>query len=71
MQLEQQQIADTVISFITANNKNCVLSLLWHNTYFTDYKYKGFLEEYVKIMRFIKEINLETVTPAELVKSYA
>lgn len=70
MQLEQKTMADTTISFLESHQENCVLSLLWHNTYFTKYKYQGFLEEYVKIMSFIKESQMPTVTPKELVKSY-
>ncbi|MDG2244859.1 MAG: hypothetical protein P8L71_00715 [Flavobacteriales bacterium] len=71
MKLEQKKIAEMAISFIDSHKENCVLSLLWHNTYFTDHKYRGFLEEYVKIMSFIKENNFQTVTPDELVNSYA
>lgn len=41
-------LIDQVIKF------NGVLTLLWHNTYFSDYKYTGWKEVYVEILNYCK-----------------
>ena len=51
------------------NPKNCDISLLWHNNYFTDHKYGSFIKEYKKVVEFIYESKIECVTPDVLVKS--
>ena len=45
-----------------------VIFLLWHNNYFTDYKYGSFIKEYKKIVEFIYESKIGCVTPDVLVK---
>ncbi|MBW6479782.1 MAG: hypothetical protein K0B37_10160, partial [Bacteroidales bacterium] len=49
MKMESEKIADIIINFYQTNPHHCIFSLLWHNTYFTDYKYGGYLAEYKKI----------------------
>lgn len=34
-----------------------IFTLLWHNTYFSDYKYTGWKDVYVKTLRYCKENN--------------
>jgi hypothetical protein len=36
---------------------NGVFTILWHNTFFSDYKYTGWKEVYVKILEYCKEKN--------------
>jgi hypothetical protein len=42
---------------------------LWHNNYFTDYKYGSFIKEYKKVVEFIYESKIGCVTPDVLVKN--
>jgi hypothetical protein len=63
--------ADTIIAFIEKNLENAVLSLLWHNIYFTDYKYHGYLEEYKKVLGYCYEKKINNITPPEIVKEFA
>lgn len=44
-------IIDEIIKF------NGVFTLLWHNTCFSDYKYTGWREVYIKILEYCKENN--------------
>ncbi len=62
------EIAETIINFYEKNPKNCNFSLLWHNAYFTSYKYNSFLEEYKKIVSFIHENEIECIGPQELIE---
>ena len=69
MNLPRNGVARIIIDFFEKNKFNCNFSLLWHNTYFTDYKYHTFLSEYKKVMEFIYENKIQCVTPDELIKS--
>ncbi len=68
MKFNPDQIGDTIIEFYEQNKSNCLFSLLWHNTYFTNYKYKSFLKEYKKILSYIYENRTNCLTPPEIVE---
>jgi len=68
MDVNTSDIGDLIINMYENNPTNCDISLLWHNNYFTDYKYKNFLEEYKKVITFIYESKIQCVTPETLVK---
>jgi hypothetical protein len=68
MKYPTQKIGNTIIDFFEKNEKNCDLSLLWHNTYFTNYKYNSFIDEYKKVMSFIYDNKIECVTPKTLIE---
>jgi len=67
LKLPRNSIADTIIDFYEKNSINCNFSLLWHNTYFSDYKYNSFLAEYKKIISYIYDNKIKCVTPNELI----
>ena len=69
MNMNTSDIGDLIINIYENNPTNCDISLLWHNNYFTDYKYKNFLKEYKKVLAFIYESKIKCVSPNELVKS--
>lgn len=68
LKVPTKKIGNIVIDFYEKNDKNCDFSLLWHNNYFTNYKYHSFIEEYKKIISFIYENNITCVSPKELVE---
>lgn len=70
MKIPSSKTADEIINFIKKNQSNCILSLLWHNTYFSDFKYHGYLDEYKKIMGYIYEMKIDHITPAEILKEF-
>ena len=70
MKLPKEKIADRIINFIEKNNTNCVLSLLWHNTEFTDYQFNGYLEIYKKILLYFHENNFKSISLEEVAKTY-
>lgn len=61
-------IGTTVIDFFEQNKLNCDISLLWHNTFFTDYKYNSYLKEYKKILCYIYENKIEVISPLQLIE---
>ncbi|MBK8698074.1 MAG: hypothetical protein IPN29_00150 [Saprospiraceae bacterium] len=61
MQIPTHETADTIIRFLEKNSNHCILSILWHNTFFTNVKYKGYRAEYAKILAYLMEKKLETL----------
>jgi hypothetical protein len=61
---------EKVIRFFEQNSHNCVLSVLWHNSNFTNYKYKGFPALYERILTYVKNNNLPAVTPVDLLNQF-
>ena len=68
MDISVNGISEIIIKFFEENPKNCDLSLLWHNTYFTNFKYNSFIDEYKKIISYVYDKKIKCVTPKELVK---
>jgi hypothetical protein len=64
----KSKIGDILIDFYEKNNQNCDFSLLWHNTYFTDYKYNSYLSEYKKILGYIYENKIEVLSPNQIIE---
>jgi peptidoglycan/xylan/chitin deacetylase (PgdA/CDA1 family) len=58
------------IDFFEKHKSNSYLSLLWHNTHFTNFKYKGYKEEYIKIIKYLKDMNFEFTNPEEIIQKF-
>jgi peptidoglycan/xylan/chitin deacetylase (PgdA/CDA1 family) len=65
------ETASQIISFLEKNKTGCLLSILWHNTYFTDYKFGGYVKVYKQILEYIRANDLQVVNPHEIVKEFA
>ncbi|MGC3947440.1 MAG: hypothetical protein QM762_23480 [Chryseolinea sp.] len=59
-----------IFDFFERNRSNCVLSVLWHNNFFTDYKFKGYLALYKDILAYISENNFRTISAREITQHY-
>ncbi len=70
MKVPLDKTSTSIIEFIEKNRTNCVLSILWHNNYFTKYQYGGYIEEYRKILQYLIEAKLKVITPEEIIKDY-
>lgn len=65
-----QQIEKEIFDFFENHQTNCVISVLWHNNFFTEYKYKGYLSLYKKILAYIRDHSFQTMTQQELFNKY-
>jgi DNA polymerase III delta prime subunit len=70
MKINPTKTADTIIDFFEKNQNNCLFSLLWHNTYFTEYKYNSFLQEYKKVIAYLYENKINIMTPQDIVSKF-
>lgn len=71
MQIPVEKTADTIISFLESNNQNALLSILWHNTFFSNYKYKGYLNEYKKILAYLYEAKFQNINQNEIINQFS
>lgn len=70
LKLPIEKTAPTIIDFIEKHSQNCVISLLWHNTFYTNFKFGDYLRVYKEIAKYIVEKRFTTVTGSELLKEY-
>jgi len=68
MKFPTDKIASTVIDFYERNNTNCMLSLLWHNTHFSDYRYGDYWKAYKKIIAYLFETKIPVLSPDQIIK---
>lgn len=59
-----------VFELLESNKANAMISVLWHNKYFTSYKFKGYLEVYKSILDYCKETGIKTISERELIDLY-
>ena len=60
-----------ILGFFEKNQRNCVLSVLWHNNFFTDFKFKGYQDLYKKILGYIRDNNFKTVSQKEIIQTFS
>jgi hypothetical protein len=70
MNVPVNQTAEMIIDFIEQHKTQCILSILWHNTFYSEYKYSGYLKEYKKILIYLHEAGIESITPSEIINEY-
>lgn len=69
MQLDKSQILPKISELLNEVKKfNGVLTILWHNNFFSDYKYKGWKEIYIKILELAKQNNFTFVNGEQILK---
>lgn len=70
MKIPANQVAKKCIEFIENNNTNCVVSILWHNNFFSSIKYDGYLEAYKKILVYLYESKISSISTKEIYETY-
>jgi hypothetical protein len=71
MKVPIEKTADTIIDFLETNNQNALLSILWHNTFFSNYKYKGYLKEYKKILKYLYDSKFHNINQSEIIREFS
>lgn len=68
--LNQKEAEEAIIDYLNANQSNAVISVLWHNTHFTDGKYEGYEAVYKGILNWLVEHKHTVTNPELLIKKY-
>jgi hypothetical protein len=71
MKVPKDKTADLIINFLEKNKYNCLISILWHNTFFTAYKYNGYLDIYKKVLAYLYEAKFQCINQSEIIKQYS
>ena len=69
MKIPIPQIQTHIIDFIEKNKTDCLLTLLWHNTEFSEYSFKAYLSIYKSILRYLKENRMEVTTVKKVLEA--
>lgn len=70
MQVSAEDTSRRIIEFIEKNKTNSVISVLWHNHFFSSYRFRGFFEPYKDVLAYIKENKFEAKSPGQLFNKY-
>jgi hypothetical protein len=70
MKLSPQETTKSIIGFIEKNNTNSVISVLWHNHFFSSYRFRGYFEPYKDLLNYIKENGYNAMSPGQLFNKY-
>ena len=68
--MDGQKATEEILSFIKEHEKNAVISVLWHNTHFTDLKYEGYPAVYTHILQYLQENEMVSVSPLDIINKY-
>lgn len=67
MKVEPKEIEKRIIEFLDQNKYDTVWSILWHNIFYSDYKFGGYLNLLKSILNFVKEENIGYALPNDLI----
>jgi len=59
-----------LFDFIEKNKYNCVFTIGWHNNFFTELKYKGYLQLYRDILAGLKDLGIEGIGQRQIIEEY-
>ena len=64
------EFVDFVISFCEKNNFNNTISVLFHNNYISDYKFKTYGEAFKRILSYFYDSGLKCITQTEIINQF-
>lgn len=71
MGIEKQDVLNKIESLLSETQKfNGVLTILWHNNYFSDYKFKGWGKVYIEILKKSKNSDFELINAENLLTRF-
>jgi peptidoglycan/xylan/chitin deacetylase (PgdA/CDA1 family) len=56
--------------FIEDNEYNSIITVLWHNSHFTEYKYKGYRKLYEKLLIKFQEKGIVPISPQQILENF-
>lgn len=71
MKVPVEKTACTIIDFLEKHHENSLLSILWHNTFFSDYKHQGYLNQYKKILAYLHETKFQNINQSDIIKKFS
>jgi len=69
MKMTPNNAEKQLLDFLDQHRKNTVYNILWHNNFYTDLKFKGYLGLLKSILTFMKEEKIESITPSSYLRN--
>ncbi len=69
-QASVSSIKNKLFDFVEKNKYNCVFAINWHNNFFTELKYQGYLQLYREILAGFKDLGIEGITQSGIIDEY-
>jgi peptidoglycan/xylan/chitin deacetylase (PgdA/CDA1 family) len=66
LKTDPAQAFENIVRFFESNRTDAVFTVLWHNNYFTSYKFKGYLELYKKLLAYFYENKFACASSSQL-----
>jgi hypothetical protein len=70
LDLPGDKVSENMIRFIEQNKTNAVISVLWHNHFFSSYRFRGYFEPYVELLEYLKTNRFSAISPGQLYNKY-
>ncbi|MBL4624030.1 MAG: hypothetical protein JKY42_02640, partial [Flavobacteriales bacterium] len=67
----RKDIANLIIDFLDGNKQGKLISILWHNKFFTSYKFKGYLAIYKTMLEYFEQENIRPIDQSEILGAYS
>ena len=69
--LSPSRAQELILQFLRSHRNEAVISILWHNQFFTPYKFKGWKSVYLSILEYCRDHNILPIGPEEIQKEYS
>ena len=70
LKLSAEFFVNDVIDFVESNNKNSVISLLFHNNFISEFKYDQYFRAFKKLLAYFYESSFKCITQSEIINLY-
>jgi peptidoglycan/xylan/chitin deacetylase (PgdA/CDA1 family) len=70
MKIPTHKIQNHITDFLSKHKMDALITLLWHNTEFSEYSFKAYLDIYKNILKYIKENDVEVTTVNKILDEY-
>lgn len=70
LKLDAKELVKSTIQFCEKHKHESVLSVLFHNNYISDFKYKNYLSAFKELLDYFHESGLNSISQKEIVKEY-
>jgi peptidoglycan/xylan/chitin deacetylase (PgdA/CDA1 family) len=70
LKIPNHQIQNHIFDFLEKNNKDAIITLLWHNGEFSEYSFKAYLEVYKNVLQYLNENKIEVTSVKHILKEF-
>ncbi len=70
MKVDASEMVKNVIEFCENNKYNCVISVLFHNNYISDYKYQNYCKAFKQLLGYFYDAGFGCITQTEIINRF-